>query len=73
MSLDTEHGAWNMEGSLQYQAASKHCKLVLFTFTSRDFAYLQTGIGRVFFGVLNLECLYCFGYWSHILYFWVVK
>ena len=34
-----------------------------------DLACLQTGIGRVFFRVLNFENLYFFGYWSQLLYF----
>ena len=34
-----------------------------------DVAYLQTGISRVFLGVLNLKILYFFGYWSQLLYF----
>ena len=34
-----------------------------------DLAYLQTRISGVYFGVLNFENLYFFGYWSQLLYF----
>ena len=38
-----------------------------------DLVYLQTGISRVLFGVLNFENLYLFGCWSQLLYFLVIK
>ena len=34
-----------------------------------DLTYLQTRISGVYFGVLNFENLYFFGYWSQLLYF----